>query len=71
MNSKNIFWENYYLLWVIYKIICFTCMYQCSSYACQKLPKGVEDLVKDLYSYFAHSSKRVNILKECQNFLGI
>ena len=39
-----------------------------SSYACQKLPKGVHVLVRDLYSHFAHGSKRVNILKEIQRF---
>ena len=34
----------------------------CSSYACQKLPKGSEVLVGDIiYSYFAPSSKRVTI----------
>ena len=40
----------------------------CSSYACQKLPKDVDVLGRDIYSHFAHSSKRVNILKEFQSF---
>ena len=43
----------------------------CTSYACQKLPKGVEVSVRDIYSHFAHSSKRVNILKGFQRFLEI
>lgn len=40
----------------------------CSSYACAKIPKSVEDLVKDIYAHFAHSSKRINTLQEFQTF---
>ena len=41
----------------------------CCSYACQKLPAGVEVLLRDIYSQCAHSSKKVNILKEFRRFL--
>ena len=40
----------------------------CSLYACQKLPKGVEVLMWGIYSHFAHSSKRVNILRVSKIF---
>lgn len=31
----------------------------CASHACEKLPRSVEDLVRDIYSHFAHSAKRI------------
>lgn len=38
------------------------------SYACRILPRGIEQLVKELYSYFSHSSKRQREFHEFQNF---
>ncbi|CAH0551119.1 unnamed protein product [Brassicogethes aeneus] len=40
----------------------------CSSYACAKIPKEVDELIKDIYAHFSHSSKRNNALKEFQVF---
>ena len=31
----------------------------CASHACEKLPRTVEDMVQDTYSYFSHSAKRL------------
>ncbi|KAJ8932884.1 hypothetical protein NQ314_014365 [Rhamnusium bicolor] len=43
----------------------------CSSAACKKLPQSVESLAKDIISYFSHSSKRLEELKECPVFAEI
>lgn len=43
----------------------------CASYACEKLPRVVEDLAKDIYNYIQHSYKRVTSLKKFQEFLNI
>lgn len=40
----------------------------CSSAACCKLPSSVEELSRDIYAYFSHSSKRVEAFKEYQFF---
>lgn len=40
----------------------------CASNACLKLPKAVEDCVRDIYNYIGNSPKRVEVLKEFQNF---
>ena len=40
----------------------------CSSNACAKLPKLVEDCVRNVYNYIANSPKRIETLKEFQNF---
>lgn len=40
----------------------------CSSYACEKISQAVEDMVKDIYNHFSHSSKRKNEFKEFQMF---
>lgn len=40
----------------------------CASNACQVLPRGIEDLVRDIYNYFANSPKRIETFKEFQNF---
>ncbi|XP_067123238.1 zinc finger protein 862-like [Centruroides vittatus] len=41
----------------------------CVSQACNKLPRTIEDLVRNIYAYFAHSSKRINELSEFQKFV--
>ena len=40
----------------------------CASHACEKLPKAVEDFVRDIYSHFAHSAKRLNEYEKFQHF---
>lgn len=40
----------------------------CASAACEKLPRGVEDIVRDTYNFFSNSPKRIESLKEFQNF---
>ena len=42
----------------------------CASYACKKLPKSLEDLCRNIYAHFNASSKRMDALKELQEFLG-
>lgn len=39
-----------------------------ASYAAKKMPNVVEQFVRDIYNYFANSSKRSEELKECQIF---
>lgn len=43
----------------------------CASYACATLPKDVEDLARDVFSYFQCSPKRMGILKEFQSFVRV
>ncbi|XP_050300186.1 LOW QUALITY PROTEIN: uncharacterized protein LOC126738788 [Anthonomus grandis grandis] len=43
-------------------------LHLCSSAAAKKLPNNVEQFTRDIYAYFAHSSKRISELKECQIF---
>ncbi|XP_077497791.1 zinc finger BED domain-containing protein 5-like [Amblyomma americanum] len=43
----------------------------CASYACSKLPRVVEDLVRDVYSYFNSSPKREGTLKKFQALLEL
>jgi hypothetical protein len=40
----------------------------CASHACEKLPRAVEDLVRDIYSHFSHSAKHLAAYKEFQHF---
>lgn len=40
----------------------------CASNACSKLPRGVEDLVRNVYNFFSNSPKRIGTLKEFQIF---
>lgn len=43
----------------------------CASYACATLPKDVEDLARDVFSYFSCSPKRIGDLKEFQSFVNV
>lgn len=43
----------------------------CSSAAAKKLPSYLEDVVRGVYNYFAHSSKRAEKLKEFQAFIEL
>ena len=40
----------------------------CASHACEKLPRAIEDLIRDIYSHFAHSAKRLAEYKMFQEF---
>ena len=40
----------------------------CASHACEKLPRIVEDVVRDTYSYFSHSVKRLAEFAKFQHF---
>lgn len=40
------------------------------SYACKELPRNIDQVVKDVYNYFSHSSKRQREFLEFQDFVG-
>lgn len=40
----------------------------CASHACEKLPRSIEDLVRDIYSHFSHSAKRLAEYEKFQVF---
>lgn len=53
----------------IYVQVCLChALHLCSSYAAKCIPDVVEQFVRDVYTYFAHSSRRLSELKECQIF---
>ncbi len=43
----------------------------CASNACLKLPRSIEELARDIYSYFSCSPKRVGELEEFQKFVNV
>ena len=43
----------------------------CASHACEKLPRSVEDMVRDTYSYFSHSAKRLTEFAKFQHFAEV
>ena len=43
----------------------------CASYACLKLPRGIEDLARNIYSHFQSSPKRMGTFNEFQSFLEV
>lgn len=51
----------------VFKCICHS-FHLCASYACMKLPRGIEDLARDIYTYFSNSPKRIEAFKEFQTF---
>lgn len=59
----------------LYKIFVLGCVchsfHLCSSEAAKKLPSYLEDLVRGVYNYFAHSSKRGEELKEFEMFIEL
>ncbi|KYN50523.1 hypothetical protein ALC57_00163, partial [Trachymyrmex cornetzi] len=46
-------------------------MHLCASTACLKLPSAMEDLARDIYTYFKNSSQRINEFAEFQVFLKL
>lgn len=53
----------------VMKCICHS-LHLCASYACNKLPRIVEDVARDVYNYF-QSPKQTSILKEFQEFVNV
>lgn len=41
----------------------------CASHSCEKLPRAVEDMIRDTYSYFSHSAKRLAEFSKFQHFV--
>ncbi|XP_046666782.1 uncharacterized protein LOC124358528 [Homalodisca vitripennis] len=54
----------------VMKCICHS-LALCASYACEKLPNDVEELVRNIYSYFKYSSKRQQKFKDFQRFVEV
>ena len=52
------------------KCICHS-FHLCSSYACEKLSRGVEDFARDIYNYIQNSPKRIGDYKSFQNFTNV
>lgn len=46
-------------------------LHHCSSYACKHLPKSIETLCRNIYSFLSRSPKRVNELKEFQEYCAV
>ncbi|RXG59361.1 hypothetical protein Avbf_12032 [Armadillidium vulgare] len=55
---------------ILMKCVCHS-IHRASSDACKSLPQACEDLVKNIHSYFKHSSKRKAHLKEFQDFAEV
>ena len=53
----------------VMKCLCHSA-HLCASHACEKLPRAVEDLICDVYSYFCHSAKRIAEFEQFQHFTG-
>ena len=54
----------------IMKCVCHS-LALCDSYACEKLPESVEDLVKSIYTYFQYSPKRQHEFQAFQKFAEV
>ena len=52
------------------KCICHSA-HLCASYACEKLPRSIEELLCDIYNYFAHSAKRQPQFAVVQSFVNV
>jgi hypothetical protein len=46
-------------------------LHLCASAACKELPRHAEDLARNIYSYFSHSSKRKAEFQQFQKLLKI
>lgn len=66
--SSRLVAENPHLF--VLKCVCHS-FHLCASYACLKLSREPETLIRDIYSYFNNSPKRTGILKEFQQFLDL
>ncbi|XP_047523967.1 uncharacterized protein LOC125062236 [Pieris napi] len=54
----------------IIKCICHS-FHLCASYACNKIPRFVEEVVREIYNYFSSSPKRSAEFKEFQLFCNL
>ena len=54
----------------ILKCTCHS-LHLCASQAAKTLPRMCEDLIRNIYTYFSHSAKRVNEFKEFQSFCEV
>ncbi|XP_031348207.1 uncharacterized protein LOC116174429 [Photinus pyralis] len=54
----------------VMKCICHS-FHLCASKACEKIPRFVEDLTRDVYNYFGSSPKRSAELKQFQMFCNV
>lgn len=54
----------------VIKCICHS-FHLCASYACEKLPRFVEDVTRDIYNYFSSSPKRTAQFREFQIFCDV
>lgn len=54
----------------VMKCICHS-FHLCASYACQKFPRFIEDLTRDIYNYFSSSPKRTSHFIEFQQFCDV
>lgn len=52
---------------VVIKCLCHTA-HLCASHACEKLPRSIESFIRDVYSHFSHSAKRIAQYKTFQHF---
>jgi len=43
----------------------------CASHACEKLPRAIENMVRDIYSFFSHSAKRLAEFEKFQHFVQV
>lgn len=55
---------------IIIGCICHS-LHLCASSACRELPKGSEDLARNVYAFFQSSSKRQAEFAQFQNFLDL
>ena len=51
----------------VIKCLCHSA-HLCASHACEKLPRSIETLIRDIYSHFSHSAKRIAQYKTFQRF---
>lgn len=58
--------ENLFIM----KCICHS-FYLCASYACGKIPRFVEEVIREIYNYFSSSPKRTVEFKEFQLFCNL
>ncbi|XP_064082920.1 uncharacterized protein LOC135198931 [Macrobrachium nipponense] len=54
----------------ILKCVCHS-VHLCASNAAKTLPRVCEDLIRNIYTYFAHSAKRKNEFQEFQSFCDV
>ncbi|KAF0689644.1 DUF4371 domain-containing protein, partial [Aphis craccivora] len=69
-NSMSSRMQLYFPGIFIIKCICHS-IHLCCSEACKSLPRRCEDLARDIYNFFSHSSKRQSQFVQFQQFLNL